>query len=259
MSSTRPANHHRIQDVGDSTGQPPNRLSERHCIRAPPSASPTTNAMLPSPPLTEVDTQQIRRNPFSTARLTSTRMPPEGQKTCRYLADPIFEQDRRGCSRTSQPRHPSPQTSPSRSRSGASGLRRLGLPDQVMAGFAAEFIQGMANSNRSRFLGDVGESDPRCWEWARPDGPPVDGLLMLYATDPDLLERGRPNSGSSSRKTALPNPPSSRHANAATKSHSGSTTASPSPSSLACRRPLRRDGPCPPASSSWDTRTHAAS
>ena len=70
----------------------------------------------------------------------------------------------------------------------ASGLRRLGLPDQVMAGFAAEFIQGMANSNRSRFLGDVGESDPRCWEWARPDGPPVDGLLMLYATDPDLLE-----------------------------------------------------------------------
>ena len=71
----------------------------------------------------------------------------------------------------------------------ASGLRRLGLPDRVIAGFAAEFIEGMANANRSRFLGDVGESDPRCWAWGGPDGPPADGLLMLYAADPDLLER----------------------------------------------------------------------
>ena len=71
----------------------------------------------------------------------------------------------------------------------ASGLRRLGLPDRVIAGFAAEFIEGMANANRSRFLGDVGESDPRCWAWGGPDGPAADGLLMLYAADPDLLER----------------------------------------------------------------------
>jgi len=71
----------------------------------------------------------------------------------------------------------------------ASGLRRLGLPDRVIAGFAAEFIEGMANANRSRFLGDVGESDPRCWAWGGPDGPPADGLLMLYAADQDLLER----------------------------------------------------------------------
>jgi len=71
----------------------------------------------------------------------------------------------------------------------ASGLRRLGLPDRVIAGFAAEFIEGMTNANRSRFLGDVGESDPRCWAWGGPDGPPADGLLMLYAADQDLLER----------------------------------------------------------------------
>ena len=38
----------------------------------------------------------------------------------------------------------------------ASGLRRLGLPDRVIAGFAAEFIEGMATANRSRFRGDVG-------------------------------------------------------------------------------------------------------
>lgn len=71
----------------------------------------------------------------------------------------------------------------------ASGLRQLGLPDHVVTGFAAEFRQGMTNTNRSRFLGDTEESDPRGWAWGGPDGPPADGLLMTYATDPGLLER----------------------------------------------------------------------
>jgi Dyp-type peroxidase family len=71
----------------------------------------------------------------------------------------------------------------------ASGLRQLGLPDHVVTGFAAEFRQGMTNTNRSRFLGDTEESDPRGWAWGGPDGPPADGLLMIYATDPGLLER----------------------------------------------------------------------
>jgi Dyp-type peroxidase family len=71
----------------------------------------------------------------------------------------------------------------------ASGLRQLGLPDHVVAGFAAEFRQGMTNPNRSKFLGDTEESDPRGWAWGGPDGPPADGLLMIYATDPGLLER----------------------------------------------------------------------
>src|SRR6266566_3130156 len=65
---------------------------------------------------------------------------------------------------------------------------RLGLPDRVMAGFSAEFAEGMAN--RSRFLGDLEESDPRSWAWGGPEGPPVDGLTMLYASEPDVL-RGR--------------------------------------------------------------------
>ena len=66
------------------------------------------------------------------------------------------------------------------------GLRRLGLPDRVMAGFSAEFAEGMAN--RSRFLGDLEESDPRSWAWGGPEGPPVDGLTMLYASEPDVLK-----------------------------------------------------------------------
>jgi len=69
----------------------------------------------------------------------------------------------------------------------ASGLRWLGLPDRVVAGFPAEFIQGMTNTNRSRFLGDVGESDPCRWSWGGPGQPPVDGIVMLYATDQGVL------------------------------------------------------------------------
>ncbi|MGI8450249.1 MAG: winged helix-turn-helix domain-containing protein [Streptosporangiaceae bacterium] len=34
MSSTRQANHHRVQDAGDSPGQPRNRVFERHSIEA---------------------------------------------------------------------------------------------------------------------------------------------------------------------------------------------------------------------------------
>jgi hypothetical protein len=34
LSSTRPANHYRAHDVGNSAGQPPNRVFERHRVKA---------------------------------------------------------------------------------------------------------------------------------------------------------------------------------------------------------------------------------
>ena len=71
----------------------------------------------------------------------------------------------------------------------ASGLRQLGLPDHVVTGFAAEFRQGMTNPNRSRFLGDTEESDPRGWAWGGPGRLPGRRPPTLYATDPGLLER----------------------------------------------------------------------
>src|SRR5580704_9701507 len=40
----------------------------------------------------------------------------------------------------------------------AAGLRRLGLPEIVIAGFSAQFISGMTGPDRSRFLGDAEES-----------------------------------------------------------------------------------------------------
>src|SRR5690348_15551173 len=70
----------------------------------------------------------------------------------------------------------------------AAGLRRLGLAESVITGFAAQFIEGMTGPNRSRFLGDVGESDPRYWAWGGPQHPPVDGLILLYANSPEVLD-----------------------------------------------------------------------
>ena len=70
----------------------------------------------------------------------------------------------------------------------AAGLRRLGLPESVIAGFSAQFAGGMTGPDRSRFLGDAGESDPRCWDWGGPQQPPVDGLILLYAASLEALD-----------------------------------------------------------------------
>ena len=71
----------------------------------------------------------------------------------------------------------------------AAGLRRLGLPDGVVAGFSAEFAEGMTGPDRSRFLSDVGDSSPGSWAWGGPQGPPVDALVLLYAATPQALDR----------------------------------------------------------------------
>ena len=67
------------------------------------------------------------------------------------------------------------------------GLRRLGLPESVIDGFPPQFRGGMTDPNRSRFLGDVGESDPHHWVWGGPQDPPIDGLILLYAHSPEVL------------------------------------------------------------------------
>ncbi|MEU6426861.1 hypothetical protein ABZ860_13295 [Microbispora sp. NPDC046973] len=69
----------------------------------------------------------------------------------------------------------------------ASGLLRLGLPEPALAGFSAEFTEGMTAPHRSRFLGDTGEDDPRWWRWGGPGTPRCDGVFLLYAGDEGLL------------------------------------------------------------------------
>ncbi len=62
----------------------------------------------------------------------------------------------------------------------ATGMRALGVAEGVIAGFAAEFISGMAGEEgRSRRLGDVAASAPSEWRWGGAREPHV--LVMLYA------------------------------------------------------------------------------
>src|SRR5216684_5161637 len=61
------------------------------------------------------------------------------------------------------------------------GLRRLGLGEEAIAGFSAEFISGIAGEdNRSRRLGDVGDNSPALWRWGGPGREPH-LVVMLYA------------------------------------------------------------------------------
>jgi len=70
----------------------------------------------------------------------------------------------------------------------AAGLRRLGLPASALDGFTPQFRSGMTGPDRSRFLGDTGESDPRSWDWGGLREPPVDGLILWYATTAEVLD-----------------------------------------------------------------------
>jgi deferrochelatase/peroxidase EfeB len=66
------------------------------------------------------------------------------------------------------------------------GLRKLGLPDDLLDGFSAEFLSGMSgDENRSRRLGDVGANAPEYWQWGGAGDVP-DLVALLYA-QPGLL------------------------------------------------------------------------
>jgi len=61
------------------------------------------------------------------------------------------------------------------------GLRKLGISDDVLKGFSAEFISGMSgDENRSRRLGDEGASAPKDWQWGGPGSVP-DMVAIIYA------------------------------------------------------------------------------
>jgi len=67
------------------------------------------------------------------------------------------------------------------------GLAKLGLSAEVLASFPTAFVEGAASDNRSRIVGDTGESDPKLWLWGGADAP-VDALLLIYANDPSVLK-----------------------------------------------------------------------
>ncbi|MET0382164.1 MAG: hypothetical protein ABW032_01955 [Burkholderiaceae bacterium] len=70
----------------------------------------------------------------------------------------------------------------------AEGLRALGVDDEVMQAFAAEFVAGLGtDANRSRRLGDVGVNDPSQWRWGGPASDQVPHVLALAYALPGRL------------------------------------------------------------------------
>ena len=67
------------------------------------------------------------------------------------------------------------------------GLQMLGLPLDALAQFPREFQEGMADGERSRVLGDTGDSDPAHWDLGGPTTPVFHALLMLYGRSDDVI------------------------------------------------------------------------
>jgi Dyp-type peroxidase family len=74
----------------------------------------------------------------------------------------------------------------------AHGLERLGVGGEAGAPlashFSAAFAMGMACESKGLVLGDTGDNAWEKWEWGRPDQPPVDAVLLLYAADAATLQ-----------------------------------------------------------------------
>jgi len=70
----------------------------------------------------------------------------------------------------------------------ATGLRALGLPESSLVTFPREFVQGMADPERSLVLGDVGSQAPERWEFGGTERTRVDAVLLTYATDDAELD-----------------------------------------------------------------------
>jgi deferrochelatase/peroxidase EfeB len=67
----------------------------------------------------------------------------------------------------------------------AEGLRSLGLPASVLAGFSPEFLVGMTEASRARRLGDVGSNAPSYWEWGSAATMPH--VLVMFFAEPGRL------------------------------------------------------------------------
>lgn len=71
------------------------------------------------------------------------------------------------------------------------GLRKLGLPPDVLAQFSNEFTAGMTTPHRRRMFGDFGPSAPEQWRWGGPTTEAPDILLLILARDTDTLTQRR--------------------------------------------------------------------
>jgi Dyp-type peroxidase family len=68
------------------------------------------------------------------------------------------------------------------------GLEALGLGPATLASFSRPFIEGMAQPDRARLLGD----EPDEWQWGK-TGHQIHVVVMLFAVDAATLERAQGN------------------------------------------------------------------
>jgi Dyp-type peroxidase family len=73
----------------------------------------------------------------------------------------------------------------------ASGLRKLGLDAEILAGFAKPFREGLLTEQRRRLLGDVGGNAPENWEWGGSEEgeEAAHALLLVYAKDSNAARK----------------------------------------------------------------------
>jgi len=69
----------------------------------------------------------------------------------------------------------------------ATGLRKLGLPDDDLAAFSTAFQSGMTGPGRPRVLGDEDGNAPEHWDWGYRDKH-CDAILLLYAKTGEELD-----------------------------------------------------------------------
>ena len=105
------------------------------------------------------------------------------------------------------------------------GLRALGVADDIVDSFAAEFVAGMGSgdANRARRLGDVGANDPSRWQWGGAERVPH-VLVLLYALPGRLA--GFQRSIEAQCAAASSGSPASPPATSTASSRSASRTAS---------------------------------
>ena len=92
------------------------------------------------------------------------------------------------------------------------GLRLVGLEAPLLAQFSREFQEGMAGDpQRSRALGDRGESAPERWRWGGPQNPTPHLMLMIYGGQTivaEVYERCLAHAAIHGLEEVLPLPPS---------------------------------------------------
>ena len=73
------------------------------------------------------------------------------------------------------------------------GLQALGVADDVMAGFSAEFLSGMSGQeSRSRRLGDVGANSPQGWRWGGSGSCGGSGFEPRMGASPNRISSAAP-------------------------------------------------------------------